>query len=238
MSDIHGFTAEARRLLQAAAYEPGRDKLFLLGDYIDYEPCTWSSLDEIMELTAGGAVALAGNMERHLQRHLEQELESRGSLDHGSSVQLQFLKRLPLHAAAGGWLFVHAGIRPGVPLERQAERDLIGIREEFWGAAEAAEAPPMHGGGTLETSGEWLPQVQIVFGHTPTHKIGAPPGELWRGPGKLGIDTGAKHGLRLTLVDLTGRKDYSCPTSPAGPGQEQAAVAINDWEAGEGDEPA
>ncbi|WP_048749613.1 metallophosphoesterase [Paenibacillus sp. P22] len=144
LSDIHGFTAEARLLLEAAAYEPGRDRLFLLGDYIDYEPHTWSSLNDVMELASGGAVALAGNMERHLQRHLERELASRGSLDSASSAQLQFLQSLPLHAAEGGWLFVHAGIRPGLPLERQTEPDLIGIREEFWGAA---DAPPMQPSG-------------------------------------------------------------------------------------------
>ncbi|MGK9251129.1 metallophosphoesterase [Paenibacillus humicus] len=223
LSDIHGFTAEARLLLEAAAYEPGRDRLFLLGDYIDYEPHTWSSLNDVMELASGGAVALAGNMERHLQRHLERELASRGSLDSASSAQLQFLQSLPLHAAEGGWLFVHAGIRPGLPLERQTEPDLIGIREEFWGAA---DAPPMQPFGTGETGGAGLPPAHVVFGHTPTHKIGAPPGELWHGPGKLGIDTGAKHGLRLTLVDLTRRKDYSCPTRPQ---ERQAGIRISAW---------
>ncbi len=219
ISDIHGFAAEARSLLEAAAYEPGRDRLYLLGDYIDYEPHTWSSLNDVMEWTAGGAVALAGNMERHLER----ELESRDVLDAASTAQLSFLKSLPLHAAEGGWLFVHAGIRPGVPLELQAERDLIGIREEFWGADDAS---PTLVSGTEQAGGASLPSAQVVFGHTPTHKIGAEPGELWHGHGQLGIDTGAKHGLRLTLVDLTGRKDYSCPTRPE---EKHAGIRIRAW---------
>ena len=38
---------------------------------------------------------------------------------------------LPLHFARGEALFVHAGIRPGVPLADQTEDDLLWIRAEF-----------------------------------------------------------------------------------------------------------
>lgn len=46
-------------------------------------------------------------------------------------THLAFLENLPLWHREGPLLFVHAGIRPGVPLEQQTEDDLIWIRDEF-----------------------------------------------------------------------------------------------------------
>lgn len=79
---------------------------------------------------------------------------------------------------AGDYLFVHAGIQPGVPLEEQSERDLRWIREPFLSHAED------HG------------QV-VVHGHT----IAERP-ELR--PNRIGIDTGAYHSGRLTALVLEG----------------------------------
>ncbi|MCR9242076.1 MAG: serine/threonine protein phosphatase [Rhodobiaceae bacterium] len=43
----------------------------------------------------------------------------------------RFLEQLPSSYDLGGYLFVHAGVRPGVPLDQQEERDLRWIRDEF-----------------------------------------------------------------------------------------------------------
>lgn len=45
--------------------------------------------------------------------------------------QLAFLEALELSRCFGDYLFVHAGIRPGVPMERQQAQDLLWIREPF-----------------------------------------------------------------------------------------------------------
>src|SRR5690606_6864003 len=42
-----------------------------------------------------------------------------------------FLEDLRLLHQEGDYLFVHAGIRPWAPLDRQAEADLLWIREPF-----------------------------------------------------------------------------------------------------------
>lgn len=44
---------------------------------------------------------------------------------------VSFLNALPVMHQSGDLLFVHAGIRPGVPLADQAEEDLIWIRQSF-----------------------------------------------------------------------------------------------------------
>jgi serine/threonine protein phosphatase 1 len=89
---------------------------------------------------------------------------------------LAFLRSLQIRYRAGGYLFVHAGLRPGVPLERQSRHDMLWIREPF-----------------LSWQGE-LPLV-VVHGHTPEHDVVVRPN-------RIGIDTGAVMGGVLTCVVL------------------------------------
>ncbi len=91
---------------------------------------------------------------------------------------LTFLRQLPLWHQAGGYIFVHAGLRPGVPLERQSRHDMLWIREPF-----------------LSWQGD-LPGV-VVHGHTPDHDVVVRPN-------RLGIDTGAVLGGVLTCAVLEG----------------------------------
>jgi len=85
-----------------------------------------------------------------------------------------FLAGLPLWHRRGGCLFVHAGVRPGVPLDQQDETDLLWIRAEF------LDDPRDHG-------------FLVVHGHTaiqrPTHY-----------GNRLNIDSGAAYGGPLTAV--------------------------------------
>jgi Calcineurin-like phosphoesterase len=46
-------------------------------------------------------------------------------------AHLAFFEQLPLMHVEGDYAFVHAGVRPRVPLERQAAEDLLWIRDEF-----------------------------------------------------------------------------------------------------------
>lgn len=188
ISDIHGHGEGLLLLLREAGYDPHADRLILLGDYVDADPSTWSTLDTIRDLTRQGAEALPGNMEAGLI--------GRKAWNGAPPSVLEWLGALPSYIVADGCLFVHAGIRPGLPLERQTFRDLTEIREEFW-----QQAPDCG--------------LTVIFGHTPTFKLGAAPGSLWFAERRIGIDTGAKHGQRLTLLDVHGGIAYSCSTSPA-----------------------
>lgn len=46
-------------------------------------------------------------------------------------THVDFIDSMPLYLERGQWLFVHAGIRPGVAMADQAEQDLIWIRDGF-----------------------------------------------------------------------------------------------------------
>ena len=49
------------------------------------------------------------------------------------------------HAAAGEYLFVHAGIRPGVALSEQTLDDLVGIRQPFLWTEQSLGLIVVHG---------------------------------------------------------------------------------------------
>jgi serine/threonine protein phosphatase 1 len=88
--------------------------------------------------------------------------------------------------AIGGYLFVHAGIRPGVPLAEQQGDDLRWIREEFL-ASRAA-----HG-------------AMIVHGHT-IEKTAT------KYDNRIGIDTGAYKTGVLTAIGLEGAQRWFLST--------------------------
>jgi serine/threonine protein phosphatase 1 len=85
---------------------------------------------------------------------------------------LAFLRSLPGLIEAGGYVFVHAGIRPGVELNRQRDEDLVFIRSAFFEQAH-------------------LLTRYVVHGHTPVE-------EAKREGMRVNIDTGAFFSGRLT----------------------------------------
>lgn len=105
------------------------------------------------------------------------------------ALQAQFLRALPkTHRAflrglapyhvEGDYLFVHAGIRPGVSIEEQTPDDLYWIRDEFL------------------TADEDFGKV-VIHGHTITEEADVQEN-------RIGIDTGAYITGRLTAIVLDG----------------------------------
>ncbi|OSI69592.1 serine/threonine protein phosphatase [Bradyrhizobium canariense] len=91
---------------------------------------------------------------------------------------LSFLQQLRPSFACGDFFFVHAGVKPGVALERQKEEDLLWIREEF-----------------LESERRF--GKYVVHGHTP---VSVPDIRSNR----INIDTGAYATGNLTLLTIQG----------------------------------
>lgn len=87
---------------------------------------------------------------------------------------LRFLTNLDISVRVGDYVFVHAGLRPGVPLDQQTEYDMLWIRDEFLSDNRALGAV-------------------VVHGHTPASK----PHKDSR---RVGIDTGAYLSGKLTAA--------------------------------------
>ena len=88
----------------------------------------------------------------------------------------EFFESLLPYYETRNHIFVHAGLKPGLPLRQQTMSDLLWIRHEF------VEAEDDFG-------------KMVVFGHTPLSY----PLIM---PNKIGIDTGAIYGGKLTCVEL------------------------------------
>jgi serine/threonine protein phosphatase 1 len=82
----------------------------------------------------------------------------------------------------GDYLFVHAGIRPGIAVEEQDRHDLRWIREPFLSDAKA------HG-------------LMVVHGHTIVERVE-------ERPNRIAIDTGAYHSGVLTALAVEDRERW------------------------------
>ena len=91
---------------------------------------------------------------------------------------LTFLSSLKNSITIGEYFLCHAGIRPGVPLDRQNINDLLWIRNEFLNSDFAYEKMVIHG----HSPNEW-PEVK---------------------PNRVNIDTGAFATGRLTCLVIDG----------------------------------
>jgi serine/threonine protein phosphatase 1 len=58
---------------------------------------------------------------------------------------IRFFNTLSYSHVIGDYLFAHAGVRPGVPLDRQDPKDLMWIREEFLDSREQFKKTVVHG---------------------------------------------------------------------------------------------
>lgn len=209
IGDVHGCDRQLAALHQAIAADLAERPiaaplLVHIGDYLDRGPASSSVL---ARLAAGSPIAgmemvnLRGNheamalavlaggdrdsVELWLLNSAAATLESWG-IDPGSpprswaarvpADQLAFLGALGASHREGGYFFAHAGVRPGVPLGMQDPADLLWIREPF-----------------LSYKGDF--GAVVVHGHTPLRE----PLVLGN---RIGIDTGAVYGGRLTAAVL------------------------------------
>ena len=91
---------------------------------------------------------------------------------------MDFLRGLAFSARFGDFFFCHAGVRPGVELDRQTQEDLTWIREPF-----------------LSDQRDF--GAVVVHGHTPVH-------EPEVRPNRINLDTGAVFGGEMTCLVLEG----------------------------------
>ncbi len=156
----------------------GRERICLMGNH-ESVMLTFLSDPDILPRWAnvGGDQTLASygitlpptaeNAEK-IQNQLRSALPAR---------HLQFLRTLKLIHRAHGYAFVHAGVRPGVPLHEQSDQDLMWIRHEF-----------------LDYTGNF--GAVVVHGHTPQDNVEVKAN-------RINLDTGAYLSGKLTCASLS-----------------------------------
>ena len=202
IGDIHGCLAHLESLMEkiSPSFNPDDDTLVFLGDYIDRGPEPKGVVDYVLQLQKElrHVLCLKGNHEDMLLdwvingRNYDLYIYNGGgstirsySLDgefHLPPEHRDFFKSLRLYYETDDYVFVHAGLRRGIPLPQQDPHDLVWIRDEF------IHAP--HNSNKL-----------VIFGHTPYHQV-------LLADDKMGIDTGAVYGGKLTCLELPDLRFY------------------------------
>lgn len=162
---------------------PGFTPVFLMGNHEDAmlefldgesDGVAWLSYGGLETLVSYGVAVRRLPINDAAASELREALRAAVPQGH-----IDFLRRCALSHVVDDYVFVHAGIRPGLSLEQQERHDLLWIREEFLRAPSA------------------LPGFVVVHGHT----ICDAPQDLGH---RIDIDTGAFVSGRLTCVVLRG----------------------------------
>lgn len=204
IGDIHGCYDKLRSLMKRLPYDPKRDTLVFLGDYIDRGVRSREVLTYLCDLRrqVKNLILLMGNheylmLEYHrtgdpallpFLRHLgiDATLDSYGANNPKSLEEMLFLpaEHLQLFQSllpyweTEDYIFVHAGLEPGIRLAQQSLSSLCESRNSFLSEE--------HDYGKL-----------VIFGHT---AFDMP----FVTPTRIGIDTGAVYGNLLTALELPG----------------------------------
>ncbi len=205
VGDIHGCYDKLVALMKTLPWKKENgDLLLFIGDYIDRGPNSRDVVQFLVELKkqGGDLVFLKGNHEKMLMDYYIHQKDQMLYVANGGAEtiasyveggigrkafvlpedHLEFLLGLKLYYETEDYIFVHAGLRDEIPLTQQSEEDLLWIREEF-----------------IYSMYEW--GKRVIFGHT---ALETP----FVTPGKIGIDTGAVYGNRLTAVELPKMRFY------------------------------
>ena len=204
VGDIHGCADQLAVLHAAVAEDVARRPvasplLVHLGDYIDLGPDSAGAIERVAAAPMR-SVNLAGDHEQMLLDALDGDraagtdwLQAGGAgalrswgIDPDAPreqwavlippAHLAFLRSLAISHREGEYLFVHAGVRPGVPIAQQTRDDMQRMRQPF-----------------LYTDRDF--GVVVVHGHSSS---GAP----FIAQNRIGLDTGAGIGGALTCAVL------------------------------------
>lgn len=192
VGDIHGCLAQLTVLMELVK-PTSEDRVVFLGDYVDRGPASAGVLDYLIEFAENfpATVFLRGNHEQMFLDYLARQDPAMFLLNGGQQTldsyrerriwpvpanHRRFLDSLESFFESDHHIFVHAGLRPGIPLAEQADFDMLWIRHEF-----------------LESDFDW--GKPVVHGHTPLK-------EPLLGERRIGLDTGCVYGRQLTCCDV------------------------------------
>lgn len=201
VGDIHGCLGMLQRLMRQIPWRADVDRLIFLGDYIDRGEDSRGVIETVMEIrkNAERVDCLMGNHEKILLDFIEGRDVNTFFLNGGTSTlnsyrtfrqhygeplipdeHLAFLNSLKTWIELEDYYVVHAGFRPGVELENQSLEDLLWIRDSF-------------------IFSNYRFDKRVIFGHTPFSQ----PLVM---ENKIGLDTGAVYGNKLTCLELPSLK--------------------------------
>lgn len=204
IGDIHGQYQMLKELINNVKIDFNNSIVIFLGDYIDRGPQSFEVVEYLSKLFLKhpkNIILLKGN---HEDLFLKSEKHSLWIYNGGTSTiksykkhnynlpiempstHSKFFKNLKLYYETENFIFVHAGVKNfNQQLNKESPDDLLWIRDEF-----------------IYNHTIHFTNKKIIFGHTPIQSV-----QPLIFDNKIGIDTGAGFGLKLTCLDLTDPND-------------------------------
>jgi serine/threonine protein phosphatase 1 len=193
-----------RRLMDKIPWRPDKDRLVFLGDFIDRGKNSKGVVDYVLALNRCSTLVscLMGNHEPVFLDYLNGNDQGRFLANGGlktvesylidkspnvddlvPSKHMKFYQSLESYIELENFYVVHAGFRPGIEPEEQTLHDMVWIRDPF-------------------IYSDYDFGKKVIFGHTPFK-------EPLVMENKIGLDTGAVYGNRLTCLELPEMRFHS-----------------------------
>lgn len=197
VGDIHGCYHEFMQLLEKCNYSP-EDQLILAGDTISKGPKSKKVLKFIKKNPQ--ILCVQGNHEFRIIQNLTQKEPIKKlypehqivieELGNKLSSYIEMIQKWPLYLEFKDFIVVHAGIRPGIPLNEQNPIDLVTLR-----TLEPHQQPwyEKYHGTKLIIHGHWAQQGLTIKENV------------------IGLDSGCVYGKELSAVILPEKKIVQVP---------------------------
>ncbi|MBN2419328.1 MAG: metallophosphoesterase [Deltaproteobacteria bacterium] len=199
IGDIHGCSGLLEEMLNIIPWDPEKDDLIFIGDYIDRGYDSKGVIEILLKLieSSSRVQCLMGNHESLFLEYFFGRNENSFLINGGIATlnsyrineriyippeHITFIRSLKSIVELDNYYIVHAGLMPGVEIEKQTLKDKLWIREEF-------------------IFSDYDFGKKVIFGHTPF-----PSPHITSN--KIGLDTGAVFGNKLTCIELPGERFY------------------------------
>lgn len=211
ISDVHGCLEELNELLRLIEYTK-RDRLVFAGDLVDRGPDSVGVIERVRKL---GAISVIGNHDEWYVRYakhastehktgkpnpMKLSAKRRAIYEELDIMDWQWLGRLPsFYRLDKKTVVIHAGMTPGIPVEKQPLNNLIRMRYlrrsngQMWNMASDELLTPDVAAFWTEV---WSGPDEVIYGHHPSNTETVVTEN--NGIRCWGIDTGCCFGNKLT----------------------------------------
>ena len=131
IGDIHGTLHEFQEILQLLDYKSSHVRIILLGDLIDRGKYSAECVKLARELNI---TSVKGNHEQKFLKWYRSQgsrvdvYDSKNYYSQLSDADITYITNMPSYIELDKTIIVHAGLKPGIPLNKQRDDDLLYLR--------------------------------------------------------------------------------------------------------------
>lgn len=221
IGDIHGCLEEFDELLKVLSYNKDTDRLILLGDLIDRGP---DSVGVVARAREMDLECVKGNHDYKFEKwwkSVGSRSDVYGKHPHYtefSDADVNYIARMSpyIKLEKENTIVVHAGMRAGIPLEKQTKDDLYYIRymdnnNKFVSLKKINNLGSKDAAGAHFWTEFWKGPENIIYGHNVHSQKDPLIEEVSPGVTCYGLDTGCCFGGMLTAMILETKEIVQVP---------------------------